>query len=207
MKSLWLFGLLSVTVLELALTGYAVLAFPKELPMIPAHRTVTQLNEPSVDQDAVTMSGVTDSGGLGRILIPKIAVEADIVPVGLEPDGKMTSPSKPFELGWYEFGAKPGEPGNAVLAGHFDGPDGSPAIFAQLHQIAFGDVIEYTTATGTHTYKVIKQDSYTLEEAPMEEIFGKSDRKLLRLITCDGSWSMRDETYSHRLVVTAQLVE
>ncbi|HAS13191.1 MAG TPA: hypothetical protein DCS55_22175, partial [Acidimicrobiaceae bacterium] len=55
--------------------------------------------------------------------LPVIGVDgAPVEPVGVEPNGEMEIPPAE-EVGWYRFGAAPGESGSAVLAAHiaYDG--------------------------------------------------------------------------------------
>jgi len=69
--------------------------------------------------------------------IPRIGVDAEVVPVGLNPDGTVGVP--PLDtgapLGWYRYLAAPGDPGPAVLLGHVDTYEG-PAVFYRIHEFA-----------------------------------------------------------------------
>lgn len=54
------------------------------------------------------------------IEIPSIGVKAPVEEVGLLGDGEMDVPAGFDTTGWYGAGFMPGEPGNAVIAGHVD---------------------------------------------------------------------------------------
>jgi Sortase domain len=61
-----------------------------------------------------------------EITIDAIGVVAPIVAVALQPDGQLEIPDE-RDVGWYELGASPGEPGASVSAAHVnwhhvDGP-------------------------------------------------------------------------------------
>lgn len=68
-----------------------------------------------------------------RLSLPRLRIDADVEQVGLAPDGAMDVPERFDTVGWYRLGARPGELGNAVLAGHLDAKT-APAIFWRLKE-------------------------------------------------------------------------
>ncbi len=139
--------------------------------------------------------------------IPSLSIEAPIISVGLLEDGSMEVPESTDEVGWYRHGAKIGEKGNAVLAGHVDSYKG-PAIFFELKNIEIGAVINVIGENGEEKeFKVTKKETYKSNEAPIEEIFGESDSANLNLITCTGTFDYDSRHYLDRLVVYAELIE
>lgn len=142
-----------------------------------------------------------------RIRIPSLGVEAPIQKVGLTRTGNMGVPSKYNEVGWLKTSAQPGEPGNAVIAGHLNGGPNVPAVFEKLHKLQVGDYI-YVESDGTKTlsFRVTDTHSYNTDKAPYEKIFGPTTREHLNLITCDGAWDKAKQDYSQRRVVFSQLV-
>lgn len=142
-----------------------------------------------------------------RIRIPSLGVEAPIQKVGLTRTGNMGVPSKYNEVGWLKTSALPGEPGNAVIAGHLNGGPNVPAVFEKLHKLQVGDYI-YIEGDGTKTlsFKVTDTRSYNTDKAPYEKIFGPTAGEHLNLITCDGAWDKAKQDYSQRRVVFSQLV-
>ncbi|MFA6039378.1 MAG: class F sortase [Candidatus Peribacteraceae bacterium] len=140
-----------------------------------------------------------------RLRIPALNVDAAVEDVGLTASGGMDVPKNWNHAGWFRFGARPGEAGNAVLAGHLDSPS-APAIFWDLAKLRPGDAVTVEDALGRiHTFTVTNSVRYTGGDAPMEELFGPTPRSLLRLITCEGEWDKEKETYGERLVVTARM--
>lgn len=143
-----------------------------------------------------------------RIQIPKLAVDAAVEHVGVTPDGAMDTPVGFDTVGWFAPGTKPGAQGSAVVAGHLDASDGSPAIFYYLSQMVVGDEFQVIDEAGrTFTYRTIATASYPENTFPIAEVFEKQDGKYLNLITCHGTWQYNAGTYSDRFVVSAQLVE
>jgi sortase A len=132
------------------------------------------------------------------ISIPKINVRARVEQVGLDENN----------AGWYKLGVRPGETGNSVIAAHYDKKDGSPAVFYSLSGLEKGDEIIVEDGDGKETrFLVTKTASYPLESFPLQEVFGKSDKQMLNLITCEGVYDKSSKLYSHRLVVFSEAIK
>lgn len=142
-----------------------------------------------------------------RIEIPSIGVEATIQHVGRTDSGEMGVPDNIHEVGWYEPGYKPGESGNAVLAGHVDG-NSKPGAFYFLKEVSEGDKVTVKGESGEElTFKVTGKESYDPKTAPLHRIFGYSSKPMLNLITCTGVFNHKTGHYEDRLVVYTELVE
>jgi sortase (surface protein transpeptidase) len=144
-----------------------------------------------------------------RVRIPSIGVDAAVELVGLTSDHAMDVPKSWSNVGWYRDGYRPGEPGNAVLAGHLDTSSGGPAVFWSLDKVQPGDEVVVDYANGDrYTFAVEGQETYDYNaQGPIiDRIFGESLTADLNLVTCDGAWDHGMATYTHRLVVFATLV-
>lgn len=140
------------------------------------------------------------------LTIPKLGVNAAVEIVGEDAAGRMDVPKGVFNVGWYGPGFKPGEKGNAVMAGHLDTTTGAPAVFYYMNQLSQGDQIIVTDKNGKNlTFEVVEMRSYPFDQVPLQEIFGLSDKPKLNLITCTGVWNQGSRNYSNRLVVSAEL--
>jgi sortase A len=140
-----------------------------------------------------------------KLEIPAIKVVAEIEPVGIFDNGQMGVPSSAEGVGWFKPGTKPGGFGNAVLAGHVDSRTG-PAIFYELGELEAGDEIFVTDADGKMlTFIVTKKESYPRLYAPIQDIFGYVNSRNLNLITCSGTFNVKDSTHEERLVVYTEL--
>jgi sortase A len=140
-----------------------------------------------------------------KIEIPAIKVVAEIEPVGILDNGQMGVPGSADGVGWFEPGTKPGGFGNAVLAGHVDSRTG-PAIFYELGELEARDEIYITDADGkVLTFIVTKKESYPRLYAPIQDIFGYVNSRNLNLITCSGTFNVKDSTHEERLVVYTEL--
>ena len=117
----------------------------------------------------------------------------------------MENPLGPEDVAWYDFTARPGEGGNAVLSGHVDYRDYGPAVFAKLKDLGTGDVVEVYGVDGSpFFYAVTALASYAAETAPAADILADTGRDMLTLITCDGTFRGPGQGYSQRLIVRAE---
>ncbi len=139
--------------------------------------------------------------------IPKLGVNnVEVESVGLDKESKMDIPKDEDNVAWYNLGAKPGERGNAVIAGHFDNKDGSPSVFYDINKLKPGDELKVKDKDGKeYIYAVTEVKTYELTEFPLIEVFGAGDKPMLNLITCEGEYDKSSKLYSHRLVVYSEL--
>ncbi len=142
-----------------------------------------------------------------ELFIESIGVRAPIEPVGLL-DGGMAVPARPEYVGWYKFGAVPGDRGSAVLAGHVNWRDSPDAVFTDLKDVSVGDHITVTHSDGeVVTFSVFKITSYPLS-ADATEVFSSHDGlSYLNLITCAGPWNREIGSHELRLVVSAVKID
>jgi sortase (surface protein transpeptidase) len=111
---------------------------------------------------------------------------------------------------WYMHGFRPGEVGNAVIAGHLDSSTGGPAVFWDLGRLEPGDQVAVTYENGDrYTFQVEDKQlfDFNADESAVKTIFGESLTPDLNLITCEGVWDRSAGTYSQRLVVFTRLLD
>lgn len=140
------------------------------------------------------------------LVVPRLGIDARIVPVGITAEGHLEAPADDRTVGWYHYGPAPGEVGRAVLDGHLDSRDG-PAVFYRLREVAPGDeiIVRSGGSGGELTFVVRQTASFPTAEAPLDLVFGLSDRLELVLITCDGPFDRGGGSYLERLIVVAEL--
>ncbi|MFT9847668.1 class F sortase [Aneurinibacillus sp. REN35] len=140
-----------------------------------------------------------------RLEIPSIGLVAPIEPVGILANGQMGVPASFNKAGILMPWTKPGEKGNAVIAGHFDHYTG-PAIFYHLRKLQPKDkIFLYDNKGTTLVFSVKSVESFKVKEAPLEKIFGASAKANLNLITCAGKFNKKKQEHARRLVVFAEL--
>ena len=182
---------------------------PSDLPAAP-----TGSSEPTQASSAASDDPPTPQWSLvqparwapTQLRIPDIGVDAQVVGVAQTDTGAMEAPADYGEVGWYRLGAKPGDPGRAVLAGHVDSKTG-PAVFYKLRDLVPGSVIEVSLGNGAETLRYVVSGTarYPEHEAPLDRIFGPAEHSELVLITCAGDFDFSAGAYPDRLVIYADL--
>lgn len=143
-----------------------------------------------------------------KLIIPDINLETDVQHVGKTKTGNMAVPNNFTDVGWYKYGAVPGDIGNSVMAGHVKNRLGIGAVLKDLHKLKVGNTVYAEDENGKRlAFRVTAMETYPYDKAPLERIFGKTDKRMLNLITCSGPWNATAKTSSQRLVVFTELVE
>lgn len=139
-----------------------------------------------------------------RLSIPSIAVDAPVDSVGLGADGAMDIKKNPDLTAWYNLGPRPGNNGSAVIAGHYGWEKGKGSVFNELHSLKKGDKVYVTDDKGATTSFIVRESRSYDPAADATVVFQSNDGKAhLNLITCEGAWNNKRQTYSSRLVVFA----
>ena len=136
------------------------------------------------------------------LVIPTIDVLRPVRAVGLEDDGELEVPDE-TEIGWYQYGATPGDPGATVLAAHVTwnrnlGP------FYRLGELEPGERIDVVLDDGTtRVYEVVERTIYGKDDLPRNRIWRNTGPESLVLITCGGSYNPDIRRYRENIVVYA----
>jgi len=151
-----------------------------------------------------------------RLRIPSIKLDVSIIGVGVTSAGAMDAPrcnsnSDPIcnQVYWFNGGYLPGELGNAVIAGHVNRPDLSPAPFWNLHLVQKGDTIIVQPLNGRPLVFIVTSVTWISAYASgsgnttLDAVFGPAATRNLNLLTCIGDWD--GHTFDHRMLVQAQL--
>jgi LPXTG-site transpeptidase (sortase) family protein len=142
-----------------------------------------------------------------RLVIPTLGVDAPIVAAARDARGNMAAPEGPREVDWYDFTARPGEPGNAVMAGHLNWRDGTVAVFAQLAKVAPGDPVQVIEENGeTLHYRVVSVEDIDAFTTDVSTVLDWTAPESLTLITCSGQFVWTAASYSERTVVRAERI-
>lgn len=160
--------------------------------------------------DHLSLDAVTDARmqapNPAVIRIPRLEVEASIIPLGLREDGSIEVPEDPDEAGWWMGGPEPGETGPAVILGHVDSREEGPAVFFHLQYLDSGDEIHIDRVDGsTVTYVVEATERHNKDEFPTDAVYGPTEQPTLRLITCGGDFDFGVRTYEDNVIVFASL--
>ncbi len=157
-----------------------------------------------------------------RFLIPKYAVDAPVIVLGLDDQNKMEAPEEPCDVAWYDFTSYPGFGSNAVFSGHVDwfnlgsqgcrcdSPDGcggpGGAVFWNLKDLVLGDLVEVRLQDGTvYQYEVISKQQVS-GNSDFRPIVSDTEKEIVTLITCGGTFDQIDRHYNDRVVVQAERI-
>ena len=139
------------------------------------------------------------------VKIPKIDVNTEVLPVGLDKARAVDIPEDITKVGWYKLGVAPGaDQGSAVLVAHRDGRVQGHGVFYDLGNLSVGDKVVVTDAAGNKLkYKVVSREMISKEGLPLKELFAIDGPARLTLISCGGYYDKNNGGYQDNVVVTA----
>jgi hypothetical protein len=142
-----------------------------------------------------------------QLRIGSIAVDAPVVPVGLEPNGAMEIPEDVREIGWYDpdgLGVRPGTTGTAVFASHVDSRSQGRGVLFELRQMRIGDTFEIDLEDGTtQTWRITEVAQIPKASMPLTDIFTWAGPSRVVIITCGGEFDRARRSYVDNIVVYA----
>ncbi len=140
-----------------------------------------------------------------RLRVPRLGVDAPVVPITVQPDGLLAVPGDVDTIGWWSAGAAAAAPsGTVVLVGHVDSARQGPGAFFGLRTLKPGDrVILSSAGDRTAAYTVAARRQYPKNALPSGEVFGQHTTPRLVLVTCGGSFDRATRHYSDNIAVYA----
>lgn len=180
---------------------------PIPLPNIPqtaiAETTSAEKTTPLPDPHQIAQQLLQGNDYPERLIIPSIKLDTRIDPVGVNAKGEMDVPDgNSKNVGWYQYGTIPGNIGSAVIDAHVF------AAFRNLRYVKKGADMYVITASGKKLhFRVGDSRVYKTEAVSRDTLFNQTDARRLNLITCAGKYMPRLQTYDHRLIVFAVLVD
>jgi LPXTG-site transpeptidase (sortase) family protein len=167
--------------------------------MSPYADLVVPLGSAAYDPDAIEPPGpvpvsITIDGAQ--------VLDAPVIPVGVLENGEMEIPGR-LEVGWYQYGPRPGEEGSSVLAGHI-AFDNRPGVFRRLASVELGSVVSVEYEDGSISeFEVIELAQYGKLDLPFDRVFSKTGEPVLTLITCGGEFNRSLASYEDNIVAYA----
>ena len=145
-----------------------------------------------------------------RLVIPSIALDSTIIPVGVKPiivEGKTygTWEVADNDIGWHNLSANLGQVGNTVLSAH---SNVKAQIFQNLRYVNLGDEITAYSGSDGEAYNYIITQKFLVQEVgvPLEtriknaQLIAPTQDERLTLVTCSQPGA------THRLIVIARPV-
>ncbi|MFF0401172.1 class F sortase [Streptomyces sp. NPDC005248] len=137
-----------------------------------------------------------------QVAIPSIGVTSSLMRLNLNADGTVEVPpaEKGMTAGWYTGGAIPGERGAAVVIGHNDTRFGR-AVFHDLKKIGKGaDIVIRNERGQVAHFTVTGTESVSKKAFPTKKVYGATNGRVLRLVTCDGAFDAQGHPVNNLIV-------
>jgi sortase (surface protein transpeptidase) len=164
--------------------------------------TSTDLTQPRV-RPATQQAGETAAPD--RLTIRRLGIEMPVVPVGVADDGEMALPETPAQVGWYRYGARPGDDtGSTVLAAHLDMPGYGIGPIAAVEELRSGDVITVRSGEVRRRYAVTSVTRVRKTTLDLAALFARDGPAVLHVVTCGGDFDRERRRYDENVVVSAE---
>jgi sortase (surface protein transpeptidase) len=138
------------------------------------------------------------------LVIPRLGVKMPIVAVAVDVEGAMALPPRPTQIGWYAYGPRPGAShGSAVLGGHVDSRKYGVGPLVALQRLRPGDDVIVVTEDRTERFRVRSVQLVSKQGLDLGKVFDRDGERLLRIITCGGTFRRLQGGYQANVVVTA----
>jgi hypothetical protein len=128
-------------------------------------------------------------------------------------DNRLGDPANIYDVGWYLDSAKPGLADARFTAGLYDGHNNGgydQGVFYHLGELVYGDQILIERGDGAmFTYEVREASTVPTNNIEMS-IMQRSvlaGTEGLNIISCGGQWDWNANTYTHRVLIRAVLIE
>jgi sortase (surface protein transpeptidase) len=139
------------------------------------------------------------------LAIPSLGVTAPVQPVGVGTAGELIIPPSPMDVGWYQGGSMPGEPGVALLTSHIDTRSEGRGVLSGLVRLSEGDEVLVTAGDGVvQRWSVVARTQHRKDELP-SELFARAGTSVLALVTCGGPFDPAVRSYRDNVIVWAEL--
>lgn len=142
-----------------------------------------------------------------NIKVPDLGIDAEVITLTMGEDRILPIPDNGRVVAWYSYGARLGEAGNAVLAGHVDW-NRERGVFWRLREAQPGQTITLSAGTGPQYDYVVEWVREYPEDSPegLTTLWPETDETTITLVTCSGRFDAATRTYESRKVVRAKLV-
>jgi len=144
-----------------------------------------------------------------ELRVDSVGISMPIAATGVAQDGQMELPEDPQVIGWYQFGASPGDRrGSTVLGGHVDSVSGGVGPLARLASVEVGDTVTVTDSDGQPVrYRVDTVQRITKAALPVDTLFRPNGPHQLAVVTCGGQYIPEAGGYEDNIVVIATPVD
>jgi sortase (surface protein transpeptidase) len=201
----WVWWSIAAIALTVGVVSFLA-TLPKSDPkVVVLAQTPTQTTSTAPAKVSHEISAIARSRPV-TLTIPSIGVSSKVGSLGLQPNHQVMVPAGTHTVGWYKYGATPGQIGSAVILGHVDSYLG-PGEFFDLKLLKPGARVNLVLANGTVTnFAVTKVVQYSKTSFPDQLVYGSHGTRSLQLVTCGGTFDSATGHYESNIVVFSQLV-
>lgn len=168
------------------------------------NQNLERTDEKKVEENEIDSYKV--AADLPRVIsIPKIKVNARVLPMGLNPDNSIQAPINIHDAGWYNGSAKPNQQGAVFIDAHASGST-RKGLFAYLDTLTKGDKIAVELGSGQNvSYTVQAVETTDLNKVDMKKVLAvyPGSSKSIAIMTCTGDWVESKKTFTQRFTVYA----
>jgi len=176
---------------------------PAEAVAAPAPTVTVTVGAGETTQEPVLTGPVPEPA---RLEVPSLGIDSSLIDLFVAEDGTMGVPKTAEQIGWWEDGPLPGEPGASLIAAHVS-LGGEPGAFAELGTVSVGaDVVVDRVDGSTATYVVTSVEQFAKSEFPEERVYSYDGPTRLHLVTCGGAINPDNGHFLDNVVVFADLV-
>lgn len=185
-------------VAAVGLVGYAVVGGQPATTASPEAATVS--TQAPLPQPRLVPAGWERPGTPRQVRIPELGVSAEVLPILTRGD-TLVPPADPTELGWWADGARPGDPGRALVAGHTVHTGGG--ALDDLETLDRGDAVVTSDRSGSTRWVVESVEVLGKGELARDaqRLFRQDGPARLVLLTCE-DWD--GSAYLSNVVVVAR---
>ncbi|MDN5790608.1 MAG: class F sortase, partial [Micrococcales bacterium] len=140
--------------------------------------------------------------------IERLGITMNVKPEGVAKDGEMALAPDPADIGWYRYGARPGDPqGATVLAAHVDAPRYGIGPLAALGELRRGDVLRVRSGKQVHRYGVETVTATKKTALDLAALFTREGPPRLHVVTCGGHFDQERRRYDENIIVVANPIQ
>jgi len=139
------------------------------------------------------------------LIIPRLSVNARVLPVGVNAQGAIETPDNIYDTAWYNESAQPGQLGAMLIDGHVSSWT-AQGVFYGLKALQPGDAIEVRGGNGAiFTYQVVETQVYDASNVDMTAAMKSINpsKPGLNLISCAGDVIPGTSEFNERIIVFA----
>lgn len=172
----------------------------------PSTEVVTETKTVSEKPVVVSELGYVVPANQPRVVeIPSLNIEGYVERVGIDKSGAMSTPSNINFAGWYVNNSVPGDKGVSIINGHAGGRY-TKGIFKSIGSLKENDSIRVQMGDMSwREFSVVSTKTYPVGESAAS-LFADDPTidNELHLITCDGVFDDKAQSYDLRTIVVAK---